>query len=166
MEEGAEAPSEARTFSWVRRPSNRRNGGGRRSALGGPRVDGFPRREIRPQWRRAQKRPRSTRVSADPSSGSPPQWRRAQKRPRSLCVCASSWTASWPHMEEGAEAPSEAMMLKEGAIDEDAAMEEGAEAPSEGSRFIPALTWGFAPFVRAVGLAAWLWRLSFGCQGA
>ena len=186
MEEGAEAPSElARAAFVIHRQDAGRNGGGRRSALGaGSSSMRYIADNYAPQWRRAQKRPRSYRWNGEngnlraameegaeaPSelaiarrlplrnaSGRngggrrsalggarrflshrchsiPPQWRRAQKRPRRLAGDQTDWMHR----------------------DCRAAMEEGAEAPSEGSRFIVGLTWGFAPPLRAVGLAAWL----------
>ena len=47
-----------------------------------------------------------------------------------------------------------------------AAMEGELGGPPVGSPFIVALIWGFAPPLRAVGLAAWLEHPLFGCQGA
>ena len=60
MEEGAEAPSEG---PFEQRPHcgrSCRNGGGRRSALGGFPFVLLTKKMPQPQWRRAQKRPRRT----------------------------------------------------------------------------------------------------------
>ena len=91
MEEGAEAPSERESKRWW--------------VIRGHRYE-------KPQWRRAQKRPRSS----VPSPHSPSAYDRRAA------------------MEEGAEAPSEGFPAivvnfhRRGSL---AAMEEGAEAPSE-----------------------------------
>ena len=82
MEEGAEAPSEVDKLS----------------------VDPP---QLRPQWRRAQKRPRSRDGFPSIMLIMEPQWRRAQKRPRRSATRATIGTAPGAAMEEGAEAPSE-----------------------------------------------------------
>ena len=107
MEEGAEAPSEVVGVDPGRGSVLRRNGGGRRSALGAP-PPILPHRHQtgRNGGGRRSALGAKTHLSAAARTLTP-QWRRAQKRPRSQDTPQRCGPHPDAAMEEGAEAPSE-----------------------------------------------------------
>ena len=134
MEEGAEAPSEIAVDTAWGRVDTCRNGGGRRSALG---VEAFVKaaEQVHAAMEEGAEAPSEPAVRVVANHNSGPQWRRAQKRPRSRTCSSAVSAAALAAMEEGAEAPSEGRSLLRTGWTSTAAMEEGAEAPSEDEVF-------------------------------